>query len=117
GEGLEDLEHGLQGDVPVLRPADDVEVFLAGFEAVEDAVEEEGVVVELVLEEAEVAAVEFNPEAFALQVFQPACPQVAPPVTLHPAADGRLAQIAPGFLALDPLELEGFLRSEERRVG
>src|SRR3954470_16319759 len=81
-EGFEDLQHRLDGDGPGLGPADDVEVFLAGFEAVEDAVQEEGVVDELALQQPEVAAVEFNPEALALQVFEPACPQVAPPVTL-----------------------------------
>src|SRR5262249_20015109 len=76
---------------------------------VEDAVEEEGVVLELALEQAEVAAVQLDPEAFTLQVLQPAGPQVAPPVTLHPASDGRLAEVAAGLLALDPLETEGLL--------
>src|SRR6516165_9501788 len=90
-ERFEDLHDGFGGDAPVDGPDDDVEVFLAGFESIEDAVEEKGVVVEASLEEAEVAAVEFNPEAVALQVLQPASPQIAPPVVLHPAADGRLA--------------------------
>ena len=105
-EGFEDSQDGINGHSPVLRPADDVEVFLAGFEAVEDAVEEEGVFVELALEQSEIAAVEFDPEAFALQVFQPAGSQVSPPVTLDPAADGGFAEVKAGFLALDPLEAE-----------
>ena len=116
-EGFEDLQDGVDGDAPGVGPADDVEIFLAGFEAVEDAVEEEGVVVELALEQAEVAAVQLDPEAFALQVLQPAGPEVAPPVTLHPAADGGLAQIAAGFLALDPLEAQRFLLAVDVDAG
>ena len=116
-EGFEDLQDRVDRDAPVVRPADDVEVFLAGLEAVEDAVEEEGVVVELALEQAEVAAVEFDPEAFALQVFQPAGPQVAPPVALDPAADGGLAQVAAGLLALDPLEAQSFLLAVDVNAG
>src|SRR5262249_54544988 len=68
----------------------------------EDAVEQEGIVVKLALEEAEVAAVKFDPEAFALQVFQPAGPQVAPPMFFDPAADGGFTQITAGLLALNP---------------
>src|SRR5262249_49178968 len=108
-EGLEDVQDGLGRDTPLLGPDDDVEVFLAFFEPVEDAVEQEGVVVEAALEEAEVAAVEFDPEAPALQVLQPAGPEVAPPVTLDPAADGHLAQVVAGALTLDPLVPQGLL--------
>ena len=38
-EGFEDFADGFEGDAPVLGPEDDVEIFLSGFEAVEDAVE------------------------------------------------------------------------------
>src|SRR5438128_172990 len=103
-EGFEDLQDRLGGDAPALGPADDVEVFLPGLQAVEDAVQQEGGVEAPRLQQPESAAVQLDPEALALQVFEPARPQVAPPVTLHPAADGRLAQIAPRLLALDPLE-------------
>src|SRR5262249_9193396 len=108
-EGLEDLDDGPGGDAPVVGPTEDVEVFLAGFEAIEDAIEEEGAVLEFALQQAEVAAVQLDPEAFALQVLQPAGPEVAPPVSLHPAADGTLTQVAAGLLALDPLEAQSFL--------
>jgi hypothetical protein len=103
-ESFEDLQNGLRLDAPVLGPDNDVEVFLAGFQAIENAIKQNGVVVELTLEEAEVAAVEFHPEAFTLKVFHPARPQVTPPVILHPATDGRLAQIAARLLALNPFE-------------
>src|ERR1700722_16996703 len=43
-EGLEDLADLAQRQGPVEGPVDDVEVFLFFFEAVEDAVEQEGVV-------------------------------------------------------------------------
>src|SRR5262249_32277508 len=112
-EGFEDLADGRHRDAPVQRPLDDVEVFLAGLEAVEDAVEQEGVVVEAAEEETEVAAVEFDPEAGSLEVFQPAGPQVAPPVVLHPTADGRLTQVATGLLTLDPFVTLGFLHAVE----
>jgi hypothetical protein len=101
-ECFEDVANGEETDVPVEGPANDVEVFLSGFEAVEDAVEKEGLILEAALEEAEVAAVELDPEAFALQMLKSAGPEVAPPVVLHPATNGALAQVAARFLALKP---------------
>ena len=68
---------------------DDVEVFLAGFEAIENAVEEKGVVVELSLEEAEVAAVEFDPEAFALQDAPASGPADSPTSDSAPSGGWR----------------------------
>ncbi len=44
-EGFEDLQERLNRYSPVVGPTDDVEVFLAGFDAIEDAVEQKGVVV------------------------------------------------------------------------
>ena len=108
-EGFEDLQDGLDFDAPGLSPADDVEVFLAGFQTIEDAIEEKGVIVKFLLQEAEIAAVQLDPEAFALQMLQPAGPEIAPPVTLDPAADGRFPQVAARLLALDPLEAKSFL--------
>src|SRR5438045_1945530 len=110
-EGFENLANGLQGDVPVEGPEEAVEGFMTGFEAVEDAVEQQRVVVEASLQQAEIAAVEFDPEAFAVQVLQPAGPEIAPPVILHPAPYGGFAQIAAGLLALDPLEAVGLLHT------
>ena len=65
-ESLEDIEDRGGGNTTVVRPANDIEVFLAGFQTVEDAVEEKGVFDEGALQKAEVAAVEFDPEAFSL---------------------------------------------------
>jgi hypothetical protein len=108
-EGFEDFQDRINGHSPTLRPTDYVEIFLAGFESVKNAVEEKGVFDKLALEESEVAAVEFDPESFALQVFQPARPQITPPVTLDPAADGGFAKIEASLFTLDPLETERFL--------
>src|ERR1043166_1150319 len=104
-EGGEDFDHVGHGDLPVDCPEDDLQVFLAGFEAVEDAVEEEGFVLEALLEEAEVTAVQLDPEAFALQVFEPAGPEVAGPVLADPLADRGFAEVMAGLLALDPAVL------------
>ena len=64
---------------------------------------------EVAPQEAEVAAVEFHPEGVALQMLQPACPQIPPPVVLDPVLDGPLAEVAAGLLALDPLEAVGLV--------
>src|SRR5262249_10958115 len=92
---------------PVQGPEDDVEVFLPGLQPVQDAVEQDAVLVKAALQEAEVAAVQFLPELLALQVLQPPGPQVAPPVILDPAPDGLLPQVTTGFLALDPFVAVG----------
>src|SRR5262249_1605823 len=42
-------------------------------------------------------------------MLQPAGPQVAPPVLLHPAADGGFSQVPAGFFTLDPPVFLGFL--------
>ena len=99
---------GGQRDVPVQGPEEDIEVFLSGSEAIEYAIEEEGLFLEAALEQAEVAAVELDPEAGALQVLQPAGSQIAPPVVLHPAANGRLSQIAAGLFTFKPFIKLGF---------
>src|SRR5262249_21377373 len=60
-------------------------------------------------QQSEVAAVQLDPKAFALQVLQPAGTQVAPPVTLHPSADGGLTQVATRLLTLNPFVSQRFL--------
>ena len=67
-EGCEDLSNRPRRDAPVEAPLDDVEVFLAGFEAIENAIEEEGVVVKASLEKAEVAAVEVDPAKLIVEL-------------------------------------------------
>ena len=92
-----------------LRRADDVEVFLAGFESIKDAIKEEGIVVKFRWQQSEVPAIQLNPEAFALQMLQPASTEITPPVALHPAANGGLTEIASRFLTFYPLIAKGFL--------
>src|SRR5438094_659959 len=108
-EGGEDFANGCGGDPPIETPLDDIEVFLAGFEAIENTIEKEGVIDEAALKKAEVTAVKLDPEARALEVLHPASPQVAPPVFLHPGVDGDFSQVAFRPLAFDPLVGEGFL--------
>src|SRR5215207_8073783 len=108
-EGFKDLQDGIARHAPDMSPDDNVEVFFAFFKSVEDAIEEEGVIVEVSLQDSEVTAVEFDPEAFALQMFQPAGTQVAPPMTLNPALDGRLTQVAACPFALNPFIAQRFL--------
>ena len=65
-EGFEDTNHAAYVEAPFMGPQDHVEVFLAGFQAIENSIEKEGVVAEFVLQEAEVVVVEFEPEALSL---------------------------------------------------
>src|SRR6266851_7580613 len=90
-ERFQDLQNGSDRQTPLQGPNNNIEVFLSGFETIENAIEKKGVVVELALQEAEVAPVELHPKTLALQVLQPAGSQVAPPVLLDPAANGILA--------------------------
>jgi hypothetical protein len=48
-ESFEDLQDGVDVDAPGLGPADDVEVFLTGFESIEDSIEKKCVIVEFLL--------------------------------------------------------------------
>ena len=65
-ESSEYFDNRVDRDMAGVGPVDDVEVFFTGFQAVEDRVEELAAILKLVLEEAEVTAVEFDPEAFPL---------------------------------------------------
>ena len=65
-EGLEDLANGLERNAPVVGPDDDVEIFLAGFETIENSIEKKGFVLKASLQQTEVAAVEFEPEVWSL---------------------------------------------------
>src|SRR5947209_16218292 len=89
-ESLEDIEDLLNGDFPVEGPQNHIEVFLAGLEAIQDAVQEELTILKPMLEQPKIAPVQFHPEALALQMFQPALPEITIPVLMHPAADGYL---------------------------
>src|SRR4029079_6595586 len=66
---------------------------------------EQGGGVKLAVGQAEGTAVQRNPVAPSLQVFQPAGPEEAAPVVPDPTSDRLFSQVAAGFFALDPLEL------------
>src|SRR5262249_26637595 len=108
-QGFEDLQDGLDRDVPLKGPVDDVKVFLARLDTIEDSIEQQRVIVKLPQEEAEIAAVQLDPEPLALQVLQPTGAQIAPPMTLHPSPDGGFTKVAARFLALNPFVAQCFL--------
>jgi hypothetical protein len=108
-ERLKDVKDGLYVDAPVEGPLDDIEVFLTGFEAIENSIQEEGVIVELSFEEAEIASVQLNPKASALKVFEPTRSEVAAPMLFHPKPDRAFAEVVPGLFAFDPFEAQGLL--------
>src|SRR5947209_8202201 len=86
-EGLQDVANLLHRNVPVERPLDDVQVFLAGFETIQDAIQKKWIIMKAVLDDPEAAPVQLNPEAPSLQVLEPACSQVPVPVLLHPTSN------------------------------
>jgi hypothetical protein len=65
-ECFEDVDERRDRDAPVMGPADDVEIFLSGFDAIENAVEEEFVTFEGALQEPEVAPVGVRPRSVCL---------------------------------------------------
>ena len=90
-QSFQDLQHRSYGQTPVHSPKDDIEIFLSGFETIENAIEKKGVVVKLALQQAEISSIQLHPKTFALQVLQPARSQVAPPVSLDPEANSVFA--------------------------
>jgi len=68
-EGFKDFEHVVHGNSPIERPQDDVKVFLARLETIDDAVEEQGFVVEPAEKDAVVPAIELDPKSSALNVL------------------------------------------------
>jgi hypothetical protein len=107
-EGFENVEDAVDGEVKLTGPADNVEVFLAGFQSINYAVEENLVFGERAVQEAEITAVEFHPESAALQMFEPTRPQIPVPMLFDPPADCLFALITASALALDPLEAVDF---------
>src|SRR6266404_2612311 len=105
-ESFEDAVNGVDRDMPVFGPEDDVQVFLADFQAIEDAVEQERLVVEGTLQQAVVAFVEFHPKAAAFEVLDPPRPQIAMPVSEGPLTQGHVAEVVADFLAFEPLEAQ-----------
>jgi hypothetical protein len=101
-ECFEDLVNGIGRDSAGDRPEDHVEVFFTRLELIEDRVEEISAGDELALKKAKVAAIEFDPEVFTLEMLNPTCPQITGPVTFHPLSDASFAEVVPRFLALNP---------------
>jgi hypothetical protein len=108
-QGLKDVEDLLDGDIPLESPKDYVQVFLARLEAIDDAVQKELTVLKATLKKPEIIAVQLDPETLALQMFQPAGPQVTVPVLLHPAPNGYLPQAVADLFTLDPFKNVHFL--------
>src|SRR4051812_30240059 len=102
---LQDLQHlplPSGGELLIQGPAEDVQILPAAPESPQDLLQHLRAP-ELPLQQAEVSPIQFDPVDAALQVLDPASPQEADPVVPDPVADGRLAQVLPGLLALDPL--------------
>ena len=79
-----------------------VKVFFAGLELIENRIEEIPAGNEFALKQSEVAAIQFNPEVFALEMFDPSCPEITGPVTLYPLSDASFSEVIPCFLTFNP---------------
>lgn len=101
-EGFEDFVDGASGDSTGDGPEYHMQVFFTGFELIQDRIEKVSACDELPLKETKVAAIEFDPELFALKVLDPACPKITCPVTSHPLPDTSFAEVITRLLALDP---------------
>src|SRR5438270_67311 len=108
-ESGEDIDDRLRFKAPIKGPAENIEVFLARLEPVENAVEEKGVIDEAFLQQTKITAIQLDPKLLALEMFEPASPEVAPPVFLHPEANGGLPQVTTRLLTLDPFVAKGLL--------
>ena len=71
-ESLENAYERLYRYAPIVSPTDNIKVFLAGFDAIKDAVEQNRLVVKCSSQKPVVAFVEFLPKALAVQMLQPA---------------------------------------------
>src|SRR5690606_18421571 len=62
----------------------------------------------LSLQETEVPAIQFFPEAGSLDVLHPACADIAGPMITCPLLDGTVSKIAVSTLTFDPFMPQGF---------
>src|SRR5207249_11609841 len=90
---FQDLQHRSYGQTPVHSPEDDIEIFLSGFETIENAIEKKGVVVRLAVRQAEISSIKLDPKTFALYVLQLARSPIATPVSLDSRVNSVLAQV------------------------
>ena len=104
-EGFEDLQDGIDGNAVGFGPRNYGQIFVAALEFVDDRFEQVALILKLMLQKSEIAAIEFRPEAFALQMFEPFCPQITRPMIAYPVPDGRFAEIVSDLFTLEPLEL------------
>ena len=91
-----------------MSPPDDVEVLLEDFQSIENRIDQ-GRVAEFSLKQAEVLAIELDPERLTLQVLEPPLTQEPVPVLDDPKPDRVIPQVLPLFLTLDPFEALGLL--------
>lgn len=89
-------------------PEEDVQVFVASPESFHNRIEKLMAVSDVALQEPEIAAVEFDPEILAFEVFDPASPQELVPVLLHPLLHDDDSKIALGFFTFEPA-VDGFV--------
>lgn len=106
-EHFEDFDDILHVDRIVERPAQDVEILPARFEASDDPVDQDGVG-ELSVEQAEVVVVKLDPERLALEVFEPAVAKKPVPMFANPLPYAPLADIVPRALTQNPFKFESF---------
>src|SRR5438132_11663961 len=83
----ENVEYIGDGKVAIDRPKNDVQVFLAGFQAVQNVIQKKRLALKSQLQETEVATVQFDPVSLALQMLEPAGTEVTRPVLPHPLAE------------------------------
>jgi hypothetical protein len=107
-EDFENMENRFEWLAFGFGPTNNVKVFLAGLQAVEDRHEELLLILELAEEESEITTIEFRPKAFSLQMLKPFGTQITGPVIAHPFLNRRLAEIISDLLTLDPFELGFF---------
>jgi len=85
-KGSENLVDGLHVEAGFDGPKDYVNVFLARLELIQNLIDQGTMRVKLGLQQSEIAAVQFDPEAFSLQMFDPASSEIPLPVFSYPAS-------------------------------
>src|SRR5579883_677425 len=87
-EGFEDFVDRIGRNVIGDCPVENVQIFFAGGELIQNQIEQFPLCLELLLEKTEVATVQFDPETLALKMLNPPRSQITPPVFFHPLPNG-----------------------------
>ena len=103
-DGGKDAVDGRKREVFGDGPANDVEIFLSGFQFVDDAIEQNVVVIAEMFQVTKYTTLEFDPKRFALQMFEPFRSQVAKPMISDPMFNRLFTQIATRFFTAIPFE-------------